>query len=110
MKLVCLVIVCGIVLFTGPLPFHPASEPASAEKSKQELLDVENHWLQVEDDPAALESAMRLRQARCRGVISSRRPIMTRSMSAATEVFRGRTWSVHARGTRKKSLMPWLRK
>jgi hypothetical protein len=30
----------------------------AAEKSKQEVLDLENHWLQVEDDPAALESIL----------------------------------------------------
>jgi len=58
MKLACLVILCGTVLFTGALPSPPTSEPRSAEKSKQELLDLENHWLQVEDDPAALESIL----------------------------------------------------
>jgi hypothetical protein len=30
----------------------------SVEKAKQELLEEENHWLQVEDDPAALESIL----------------------------------------------------
>jgi hypothetical protein len=34
-----------------------SSEPAP-EKAKQELLDLENHWLQVEDDPEALESIL----------------------------------------------------
>src|SRR5215467_4968557 len=58
MKLVRLVIICGIVLFTDPLPSQPTSGPGSAEKSKQELMDLENHWLQVEDDPAALESIL----------------------------------------------------
>src|SRR5215472_3623974 len=58
MKLACLVIICGMVLFTGASPSQPTSEPGSAEKSKQELLDLENHWLQVEDDPAALESIL----------------------------------------------------
>ncbi|MBO0695876.1 MAG: nuclear transport factor 2 family protein, partial [Verrucomicrobia bacterium] len=30
-------------------------EPKSAEKSKQELLALENRWLHVEDDPVAVE-------------------------------------------------------
>jgi Domain of unknown function (DUF4440) len=55
MKLACFVIICGVVLLTRPLPSQRTSEPRSVEKSKQELLDLENHWLQVEDDPAALE-------------------------------------------------------
>ena len=58
MKLACFVIICGLVLFTRPLPSQLRSEPGSVEKSKQELLDLENHWLQVEDDPAALESIL----------------------------------------------------
>jgi hypothetical protein len=58
MKLACFVIMCGIVLFTPSLPSQRASGPGSEEKSKQELLDLENHWLQVEDDPAALESIL----------------------------------------------------
>ena len=60
MKLACFVIMCGMVLFTRPLPLpsQGGSEPGSAEKAKQELLNLENHWLQVEDDPAALESIL----------------------------------------------------
>ena len=60
MKLACVVIMCGIVLFTRPLSLSSqgASGPGPEEKSKQELLDLENHWLQVEDDPAALESIL----------------------------------------------------
>jgi hypothetical protein len=58
MKLACFVIICGVILFTRPLPSQLAIEPGSVEKSKQELLDLENHWLQVEDDPAALESIL----------------------------------------------------
>ena len=58
MKLACFVIMCGIVLFTRSLPSQQASGPGSEEKSKQALLDLENHWLQVEDDPAALESIL----------------------------------------------------
>jgi hypothetical protein len=33
-------------------------EPRSAEESKQELLALENRWLQAEDDPAALEGIL----------------------------------------------------
>src|SRR5215469_13232568 len=58
MKLACFVIMCGIALFTRSLPSQQASRPGPEEKSKQELLDLENHWLQVEDDPAALESIL----------------------------------------------------
>ena len=32
--------------------------PKSAEESKQELLALENRWLQVEDDPVALEDIL----------------------------------------------------
>jgi hypothetical protein len=60
MKLACFVILCEIFLFTRPLPLSSqgANGPGPEEKSKQELLDLENHWLQVEDDPAALESIL----------------------------------------------------
>jgi hypothetical protein len=40
------------------LSCHASSEPKSAEESKQELLALENHWLQVEDDPVALEAIL----------------------------------------------------
>jgi uncharacterized protein DUF4440 len=33
-------------------------EPKSAEESKQELLALENRWLQVENDPVALEGIL----------------------------------------------------
>jgi hypothetical protein len=36
------------------LSCHVSREPKSAEKSKQELLALENRWPQVEDDPVAL--------------------------------------------------------
>jgi Domain of unknown function (DUF4440) len=35
-----------------------SQEPKSAEESKQELLALENRWLQVEDDPVALEGIL----------------------------------------------------
>jgi len=40
------------------LSCHLSREPNSAEKSKQELLALENRWLQVENDPLALESIL----------------------------------------------------
>jgi hypothetical protein len=40
------------------LSCHVSREPKSAEKSKQELLALENRWLQVEDDPVALEDIL----------------------------------------------------
>lgn len=33
-------------------------EPKSAEESKQELVALENRWLQVEDDPVAVEGML----------------------------------------------------
>src|SRR5213592_5179519 len=35
-----------------------SQEPKSAEESKQELLALENRWLQVEDDPVAIEGIL----------------------------------------------------
>jgi hypothetical protein len=37
---------------------HPSREAKSAEESKQELLALENRWLQAEDDPVALEGIL----------------------------------------------------
>lgn len=37
---------------------HVSRGPKSAEDSKQELLALENRWLRVEDDPAALEGIL----------------------------------------------------
>ena len=52
-----LVLVAGS--FSSPARCTRTSrEPASAEKSKQDLLRLENHWLQVENDPNALESIL----------------------------------------------------
>jgi hypothetical protein len=49
-----LVLVAGS--FSSPARCTRTSrEPASAEKSKQDLLRLENHWLQAEDNPDALE-------------------------------------------------------
>ena len=40
------------------LSCHLSRGPKSAEKSKQELVALENRWLQVEDDPVALEEIL----------------------------------------------------
>ena len=40
------------------LSCHVSREQKSAEKSKQELLALENRWLQVEEDPVALEGIL----------------------------------------------------
>jgi len=40
------------------LSCHVSRVPKSDEDSKQELLALENRWLQVEDDPVALESIL----------------------------------------------------
>jgi hypothetical protein len=38
--------------------FQGTKDQSSPENSKQELIELENHWLQVENDPAALESIL----------------------------------------------------
>jgi len=40
------------------LSCHVSQEQKSAEKSKQELLALENRWLRVEEDPVALEGIL----------------------------------------------------
>jgi hypothetical protein len=40
------------------LSCHVSRAPRSGEDSKQELLALENRWLQVEDDPVALEGIL----------------------------------------------------
>jgi hypothetical protein len=57
MKYTCFSIACMMVLFV-PVPSHPSPAQGATEKSKQEVLDLENHWLAVEIDPAALESIL----------------------------------------------------
>ena len=37
---------------------YPSRPQGHIEKSKQEVLDLETHWLQVENDPVALESIL----------------------------------------------------
>lgn len=40
------------------LSCHNSRQPESAEQSKQELLALENRWLQVEEDPVAVGSIL----------------------------------------------------
>jgi hypothetical protein len=58
MKLTYFAIACMIALLGRPVSSHPRRAQGGAEKCKQEVLDLENHWLQVENDPAALESIL----------------------------------------------------
>jgi len=41
-------------LFLRPMAHQDNRPPLSAQKSEQQLLELEDHWLQVEDDPDAL--------------------------------------------------------
>jgi len=58
MRLLGSVITCAMLLFARPTWHQTSRDARSTEKSKQELLDLENHWLQVESDPNALESIL----------------------------------------------------
>ena len=58
MKLSFLLIVCLMLLSESPMWAQSYAAQGSTEKAKQELLDLENHWLQVEDDPDALQSIL----------------------------------------------------
>jgi Domain of unknown function (DUF4440) len=51
------VIGCALLSLTLASCQH-SREVKSAEESKQELLALENRWLQVEDDPVALEGIL----------------------------------------------------
>ena len=58
MRLLGSVVTCAMLLFARPTWCQASRDARSTEKSKQELLDLENHWLQVENDPNALESIL----------------------------------------------------
>jgi len=47
-----------MILLARPASWQASREPDSTEKSKQELLELENHWLQAENDPNALEGIL----------------------------------------------------
>lgn len=51
-------VVCGMFLFIPPKDYQGSRPSAPASNSKQELPVLENHWLQVENDPDALESIL----------------------------------------------------
>lgn len=62
MKLICWLIVCVVIGFRMTA-LHTSSVHAnwrqgSGEKSKREVLDLEKHWLEVENDPEALEAIL----------------------------------------------------
>ena len=58
MKLPCCVMVCGMILLTCLVWPESSRKQVSVKNPKQEVLNLENHWLQVEDDPIALESVL----------------------------------------------------
>ena len=58
MKRLGCVFACGMFLFLGPMAYQGSRPPTSAETLKQELLKLENHWLEVENDPNALEAIL----------------------------------------------------
>ena len=58
MKLPCRVMVCGMILLTCPVSPEWTGKQVSVKNPKQEVLNLEDHWLQVKDDPNALESVL----------------------------------------------------
>src|SRR6516225_1344797 len=52
------IVACGMFLFLRPMAHQDNRPPLSAQKSEQQLLELEDHWLQVEDDPVALEAIL----------------------------------------------------
>ena len=50
------VLLCTIAALIGAI--QGTKEQSFPENSKQELIELENHWLQVENDAAALESIL----------------------------------------------------
>jgi hypothetical protein len=48
------IILCALLVFLA-VSCHANREPRSAEQSKEELLKLENRWLEVQDDPVALD-------------------------------------------------------
>jgi hypothetical protein len=52
------VLLCALLPCAGPVLGQTKENPVSEEKAQKELLDLENHWLQVEGDPDALESIL----------------------------------------------------
>ena len=52
------VLAYGMFLLLGSMAYQGSRPPTLAETSKQELLRLENHWLEVENDPHALEAIL----------------------------------------------------
>lgn len=48
------IILCALLVFLA-VSCHANRKPGSAEQSKEELLKLENRWLEVQDDPVALD-------------------------------------------------------
>lgn len=58
MKLLCFAVAVSMLLAARPQMRRASHRQPAAQRAKQELLDLENHWLQVEEDPNALESIL----------------------------------------------------
>ena len=58
MRLACYLIVCGVLLLARATWCQENREQNKTEKAKQQLLELENHWLQSESDINALESIL----------------------------------------------------
>lgn len=52
------VLAYGMFLHPGPMAYQGRRPPTLAETSKRELLKLEDHWLEVENDPHALEAIL----------------------------------------------------
>src|SRR4030095_12786503 len=48
------IILCALLVFLA-VSCHANREPRSAEQSKEELLKLENRWLEVQDDQGGLD-------------------------------------------------------
>jgi len=51
------IILCALLVFLA-VSCHANRGPRSAEQSKEELLKPENRWLEVQDDPVALDDIL----------------------------------------------------
>lgn len=49
---------CGVLLVSTGIGQNTSQAQPPSAKAKQELLELENHWLQVENDPDALASIL----------------------------------------------------
>jgi len=58
MKTVLRALLCMAFLSAHVVPQQADHNQQPEDKAKQELLDLENHWLAVEGDPEALESIL----------------------------------------------------